>query len=170
MRTAFILSYLANIILSLMSWAILPQWAAIHFGPGGAPDGWASNTVSTLIMLSIATLVFCALYFSPRLLTAVPRRWISLPNRDYWLKPAHQSQAVATFSRYMWQFGTALFLFMFFAGLLTLRANLSDPVKLDERLFLIGLVMFLAYTVYWTVSLLRAFRVPRRLSRRVNKA
>lgn len=61
----------------------------------------------------------------------------------------------------MWQFGTALFLFMLFAGLLTLRANLSDPVRLDERLFLIGLGIFLAYTVYWTVALLGAFRVPK---------
>ena len=50
---------------------------------------------------------------------------------------------------------------MFFAGLLTIWANLSDPVQLDERLFLTGLVILLAYTLYWTVAVLRAFRVPR---------
>jgi len=70
-------------------------------------------------------------------------------------------QALEKFSQLMWQFGTALFLFMFFVGLLTLKANLSDPVRLDERLFLIALAIFLVYTVYWTAVLLRAFRVPR---------
>jgi uncharacterized membrane protein len=160
MRNAFIASFLANLILALVSLVILPDQVAIHFGPGGTPDGWATNLASTLIMLGIHILVFCSLYFSPRLFTAVPSKWISLPNRDYWLRPEHRSEATARFSHHIWQFGSALFLFMFFAGLLTLKANLSDPVRLNERLFLIALVIFLAYTVYWTVALLRAFRVP----------
>lgn len=112
-------------------------------------------------MLGIHILVFCSLYFSPKLLETVPRKWISLPNRDYWLQPERRSHTMVRFRRHIWQFGTAIFLFMFFAGLLTLRANLSDPVRLDERLFLVGLVIFLAYTVYWVVALLRAFRVPK---------
>lgn len=161
MRTAYILSFLANVILGFFSLAILPDRVAIHFGLGGTSDGWATKLTSTLMMLGIHTLVFCSLYFSPRLLTVVPSKWISLPNRDYWLRPEHQSQAVERFSQYMWQFGTALFLFMLFVGLLTLEANLSDPVRLDERLLLIVLVIFLAYTVYWMVALLTAFRVPR---------
>jgi uncharacterized membrane protein len=161
MRTAFILIFLANAILVLFSLAILPDRVAIHFGLGGTPDGWATNLTSTLMMLVMHILIFCSLYFSPRLLTVVPNRWISLPNRDYWLRPEHRSQAVEKFSQYMWQFGTALFLFMFLVGLLTLKANLSDPVRLDERLLVIALVIFLAFTVYWMIALLRAFRVPR---------
>ena len=50
---------------------------------------------------------------------------------------------------------------MFYVGLLTMRANLSDPVRLDERSMMIGLVVFLAYTVIWTVALIRSFRVPK---------
>ena len=57
--------------------------------------------------------------------------------------------------------GTALFLFMLFAALLTIRANRSDPVRLDESLFLTGLAIFLAYTVYWVVAMVRAFRIPK---------
>jgi hypothetical protein len=160
MRNAFVLGFLANLILTLLSLVVLPDRVAIHFGFGGQPDGWASNLTSTLMMLGVHILVFCSLYFSPRLLTAVPSRWISLPNRGYWLQPERRSQAAATFRRSIWQFGTVLFLFLFVVGLLTLRANLSDPVRLDERLFLISLLIFLAYTTYWTVALLRAFRVP----------
>lgn len=162
MHNAFIASFVANLILAISSLVILPARVAIHFGPGGAPDGWASNRTSTLLMLGIHTLVFLSLYFSPRLLTAAPGKWVNLPHRDYWLQPENLSQAVEKFSQRMWQFGTALFLFMFFVGLLTMRANLSNPVRLNEGLFIAGLVIFLVYTVYWTVALLRAFRVPKK--------
>jgi hypothetical protein len=60
-----------------------------------------------------------------------------------------------------WASSLASALIMLFVGLLTLRANLSHPVRLDENLFLSGLWIFLAYTVYWTVVLLRAFREPK---------
>jgi hypothetical protein len=159
MRTLFIVSFLANVILALVSFLILPDQVAIHFAQGGIPDGWATNLASTLIMLGLHALMFCAIYFSPGLLTSLPAKWISLPNRDYWLRPEHCLQASEKFSRLMWQFGTALFLFMLFAGLLSLKANLSDPVRLNERPLYIVLVIFLIYTVYWVFILLRAFRV-----------
>ena len=161
MRNAFIVSFLANVVLSLASLVILPDRVAIHFGLGGAPDGWASNLTSMLLVLGVHTLVFCALYFSPRLISTVPSKWISLPNRDFWLTPQRRHLAAEKLSHHMWRFGTALFLFMLFAALLTIRANRSDPVRLDEGLFLTGLVIFLAYTVYWVVALVRAFRIPK---------
>ena len=61
MRTAFIALFLANVTLSLVSLAILPDRVAIHFGSGGAPNGWASNLTHTLLMLGVDTLVFGAL-------------------------------------------------------------------------------------------------------------
>jgi uncharacterized membrane protein len=160
-RAAFILCFLANVLLSLASLVILPDPVAIHFGIGGAPDGWASREMSALLMTGMHVILFLSLYLSPRLLTSVPSKWVSLPNRDYWLAPERRAQAVERFSRWMWQYGTGLFLFMFYVGLLTMRANLSDPVRLDERSMMIGLVVFLAYTGFWTVALLRSFRVPK---------
>lgn len=161
MRLAFVVSFLANVLLSLASLVILPERVAIHFGIGGAPDGWASSQVSTLLMLGIHVLLFLSLYLSPKLLTKAPGKWVSLPNREYWLAPERRTQTAERFSRSMWQYGTALFLFLFYVGLLTMRANLSDPVQLDERSLLIGLVIFLTYTTIWTVALLRSFRVPK---------
>ena len=162
MQAAFILSFLANLILSLISLAILPERVGVHFGPGGAADGWVSSLASTLMMLGMNTFVFVLIYFSPRIVDRVPGRWISLPNRDYWLVPERRQQAVAILSDHMWQFGTALFLFMFVAGSLTLRANLSDPIRLNETVFLSALVIFLGYTLYWTIALVRAFRIPKK--------
>ena len=104
MRNAFIVSFLANVVLSLASLVILPDRVAIHFGLGGAPDGWASNLTSMLLVLGVHTLVFCALYFSPRLISTVPSKWISLPNRDFWLTPQRRHLAAEKLSHHMWRF------------------------------------------------------------------
>jgi len=45
--------------------------------------------------------VFVSLHFSPKLLTMLPSRWISLPNRNYWLAPERRSEAVAKVNRLM---------------------------------------------------------------------
>lgn len=162
MQAALIVSFLANLVLSLVSLAILPETVAIHFGSGGAPDGWASSAASTLLMLGMNTFLFCSLYFSPKLVEKAPSKWISLPNRDYWLTPERRPRAVAMLSESMWQFGTLFFLFMFFVGLLSLRANLSNPVRLNETALLTALVIFLGYTLYWTVALVQVFRLPKK--------
>ena len=161
MRAALFLSFLANVALALVSLAILPEHVAIHFGQGGAPNGWASNLESTFLMIGFNVLVFCGLYFSPKLISALPSKWISLPNRDYWMAPEHRAQTVEQFRNRLWQYGVVVFLFMFSVGLLAIDANLSEPIRLNERLFLTALIIFLAFTAYWTVALLRAFRIPR---------
>jgi uncharacterized membrane protein len=161
MQAAFILSFLSNLVLALISLAVLPERVAIHFGFGGIPDGWASSLASTLMVIGTDAFLFIALYFSPRLVDRVPAKWFNLPNRDYWLVPERRQRAVRMISGCVWLFGTALFLFMFVIGLLTLRANLTDPVHLNETAFLSALVVFLAYTIYWTIALVRAFRIPK---------
>jgi uncharacterized membrane protein len=77
MRTAFIASFLANVLLALLSLFVLPERVAIHFGSGGLPDSWASNLNSTLLMLGAHALVFVSLYFSPKLLATMPSQCIS---------------------------------------------------------------------------------------------
>jgi hypothetical protein len=161
-RSAFIVSFVANLILAIVSTQVLPERVAIHFGAGGAANGWGSTNANALLMAGVNLLLFCSIYFSPWLIERIPARWISLPNRDYWLTPKNKERAVKIMQEMMWQFGTVLFLFLFFTGLLTISANLSQPVRLNEGLFLSGLIAFLVYTGYWTIALLRAFRIAAR--------
>ena len=94
-------------------------------------------------------------------LRRLPPNWINLPHRAYWLSPARRESTITRMSRRLWAFGTALFLFLLAVGLLTLKANLGDPVRLDEPVFLVALSLFLLYTLYWTLALYRAFRLPK---------
>ncbi len=161
MRIIFILIFLANIVLSIISLAILPSRVAIHFGVGGMANGWVSSYVNTLLFTGTSTILFFWLYFAPRMVFMFPSRWINLPNKDYWLRPENKNRMVSQFSFTMWEFGTALFIFLFIIEVLAIQANLSHPVRLDERLFLFALIVFIIYSLYWCVKFFKAFRIPR---------
>jgi uncharacterized membrane protein len=161
MRAIFVLLFVANVVLGLVSLVLLPPRVAIHFGSGGTADSWAPSCVNTLFFIGMNAFVFLILYLTPRLVFRFPARWINLPNKDYWLRSENRARTVGMFSSLMWEFGSALFLFLLAVQLLTIQANLSQPVKLNERIFLPALILFILYSVYWCIKLLRAFRLPK---------
>lgn len=163
MRAGFILVFIANLLLSLVSLVLLPSRVAIHFGLGGMANNWAPSYVNTIFFIGTNTFLFLSLYFTPWLVFMFPTKWINLPNKDYWLRLENKGRTVAMFSSLMWEFGIALFLFLFVVELLTVEANLSQPVRLNEKLFVSPLILFLLYTIYWCIKLFRAFRLPREM-------
>ena len=70
-------------------------------------------------------------------------------------------RTVEKLQNFMSGFGVALFLLLFTAGLLTLQANLSKPVKLNIYVFYAALSIFSVYLAGWTIMLFRAFRIHR---------
>jgi uncharacterized membrane protein len=161
MRTAFNLSFVANLVLSLVALMLSPDTVAIHFGYNGEPDGWAPAYVSALIMAGANSLLFLALYFIPRLIRGTPARWMNLPNKEYWLKDENKERMSSLMTEMLYQFGTLTFLFLFVVGLLSLQANLSNPVRLRTNLFWWPLGIYMAAAVFWVVRFIRAFRVPK---------
>ena len=161
MRNAFILFYIANVILTLISLEGLPSHVAVHFGPGGEPNGWGSKYTGALFLLAIQTGLFFMMYYSSRTIFAFHPRWINLPHKDYWLRDENKPRAAKIISELMWQLGTALFLFFFIVNLLTIQANLSSPVRFDERMFLTTLAAFFSFIVYWLVRFAKSFRMPK---------
>jgi len=158
MPSIFILIFIANVVLAFVSLSVLPSRVAIHFGWGGIADNWAPNYINALIFIGLNTVLFFSLYFSPRLVFKFPGQWINLPNKEYWLTESNKPKAQAIVSSFIWEFGIALFLFLLVVQLLTFHANLSQPVRLNEKLFFSALVLFLLYTAYWCIKFFRAFR------------
>jgi len=163
MRAGFILVFIANVVLSLVSLILLPSRVAIHFGLGGMGDNWVPSYVNTLFFIGTNMFLFVSFYFTPRLVFMFPTKWINLPNKDYWLRLENKARTVAMFSSLMWEFGIALFLFLFVVELLAIEANLSQPVRINEKLLFSALILFLLYTVYWCIKLFRSFRLPREI-------
>jgi uncharacterized membrane protein len=160
MRTAFILSFVANLILTVAGLLVSPATVATHFGSGGAPDGWAPAYVNALIMSGVNTLLFVSLFYSAYLTRKLPARWLNIPNKDYWLREENLSRMEALLSGQLLLFGTVTFAFLFILGVLSLEANLADPVRFREELFWWPFGLFMAYMVYWTIKATLAFRIP----------
>lgn len=161
MRKAFIASFSANLILALAVFLLAPPRVAIHFGAGGVPNGWAPAYLNALLIAGLDSLIFATFFFLPNLISATPSRWISLPNKAFWLKSENRDRMRSMLAQYSCQFGTITFVFMFIVGVLLLDANLSDPVRFRERFFWWPLGLYIAYTIYWTIRMALAFQRPK---------
>jgi len=161
MRTVFIISFIANLVLAVVVLILGPSTMAVHFGAGGDPNRWASANTNALFMTGIDVLLFAAFFFVPQLMRITPDRWVNLPNKDYWLRDENRGKMEAILSDQLYKYGTLMFAFMFVVGLLVLQANLSDPVRLRGDLFWWPFGFIMAYTVYWVVKIYTVFRVPK---------
>jgi len=151
---------IANLALLAVSLLMLPDQVAIHFGAGGMPDAWASKWIHAFVLLVIELPLFALFMQAGRLTLGVPARWLSLPHKDYWLRPDNRAELQARFSALVQEFGCVLFGFLFVVGLLVLDANLAEPVRLNETLFLAAFVAYMLYVLYWLVKLVRRLKPP----------
>ena len=161
MRNLFIICFIANLVLTVVVLIVGPETMAVHFGGGGEPNGWASAKVNALVMTGVDGLLFAIFFYVPFLMRITPDRWVNLPNKDYWLRDGNRARAISMLCDEMYKLGVIMFAFMFIVGLLVLQANLSDPVLLREDLFWPPFIFIMVYTLYWTVSIYRIFRVPK---------
>jgi len=161
MRIFFLVAFAANVVLSLVSWVILPDNVAIHFRGNGMPDGWSPVWFHVLLFLGIQLVLFVTINFGSKLSLGLHGRWVNLPNKSYWLREENLSKAQEMLASSMMEFGTAMMLFLFVVGILMIKANLSDPVHLANELSWPLFLVFMAFMVYWCVKLLILFRVPR---------
>ena len=161
MRILFIVSFGLNLILTIVALVLSPSNVAIHFGAGGHPNDWAPAYVNALIMSGINILTFVSFFFTPHLLRITPSRWINLPNKEYWFRDENKTKMESILTYHMYQFGTLTLMFLFLVGLFALQANLSDPIQFREDLFWWPFGLYMAYTAYWTVKIMLAFRVPK---------
>ena len=161
MRIFFLATFAANVILTLVSWVILPDNVAIHFGANGVPDGWSPAWFHVLIFLGMQLVLFVTIWFGSKLSLGLHGRWVNLPNKDYWLQEENLPKAQERIASTMMEFGTAMMLFLFVIGVLTIKANLSDPVRLSNEFFWPSFLIFMAFVVYWCIKFLYLFRVPK---------
>jgi len=159
-RAVFITTYLLSLVVLGVSHAMLPAEVAIHFGGGGQADGWAPRAFNPAVFVGMITVLFAMIMLTPRLTFTLPPSLINLPNKAYWLAEENKAMARAIFTALIYEFGAVLLAFMAGIVLLTLKANLSQPVRLDHRLFWPALAAFMLYTVVWCVRLFTSFRVP----------
>jgi hypothetical protein len=137
-----------------------PQFVASHFGHAGMADGWMSgqtNLFLSIITLAVNTLIFASM---ERVFQHIPVRYISFPNKAYWLSPERKSTSIRLMSRWLAFFGLATNLFLMVVFHMVYRANQVMPPRLDEQLFIGLLCLYFVILGVWLILLYRRFKTP----------
>lgn len=136
----------------------LPGIVASHFGASGRADGSMPRAAYVGFMLVIVALVPLVLALVPLQVFRNPNARLNLPDPEYWLAPGRRAATIEYLSRQAVRFSTMLLVFLCYAHWLVVRANEATPPNLASHWFIGGLVVFLAATLAWVVSLVAHFR------------
>lgn len=145
---------------ALYHYPLMPAKMASHFGPSGQADGWMSK--DAFIVMTASLMLFTAVLLGSidRLLQYLPDDSINLPNKEHWLAPERRDVTLRIISDYSLWFGVATNALLAAVTHLVYRANLSPLPSLNSLTWVI-LCAFLIYTLCWTVSLTRRFKIDR---------
>lgn len=158
-RGVLLATCLGGALYALHVSSVSPPLVPMHFGPSGAPDRFGSPRELLAVHLGLlvgGTALFAAL---PALFRRASPGSINLPNKDYWLSPAHRAEATERFTRWSHVLGAAVNLLV-----VTLQLVLGPgrpaaaPAPASLHLVMLG---FLVFTFAWCVWLVRSFRLPK---------
>jgi uncharacterized membrane protein len=138
----------------------LPERVASHFGPNGVADGWMPKEAFAIFY--VALMAFMAAIFGgiSALLRHTPNDLINLPNKEYWLAPERREETIRGITESMASFGVATTVLLIAVMQSVILANINGTIRLGN---VVGyyLVAYLAYTLIWTVNLIRRYSVPK---------
>ncbi len=147
--------------LAQMAWYYprLPLRMASHFDAGGNVNAFMPKDAFFAVHLGVLGLMVLVFGIVPVLVVRLPPRLINLPNKDYWLSPERRARTAEKLQSLLVGFGNAMLLFLLLVFREAMRANLSQSLHLSNRIWVL-LVLLGVWGVYWTVRILRAFRLP----------
>lgn len=161
MRQFLVACWLLSISCHVASLFLLPDRVALHFGMDGTPNGWGHPATHVAFNVTLQTLMLLLAISIPWLVRKTPRQLVNLPNRDYWLADERLDETISRLRDYCDELGILLQTFFIALGVSVAAANLSDPVRLDNRIFLPILAAFVISILVWIVRLFFAFRLPK---------
>ena len=156
---AFALVLLFAIFFFANTVSTLPPLVASHFDGNGSPTAHMTREFYSKFVFVMGVgfpIVMAAL------LTLIYSRAddMKMPNRDYWLAPERIAQTRAMLIAHGIWFGCLLAAMVCYVHWLELRAHLTQPPQLSNRLVGGGLFVFFLVTGGWIIWMLRYFRRP----------
>ncbi len=159
-QIAFLLLVLAALGQAWWQHDRLPERVATHFNGAGRANGWMSRNTHTT--LQVVTIVFVTALIQGIVYgnTRLPREYINIPHRDYWLAPERVAATHDWIGGMVLLMGCGLAAFFLAIFQLIYRANLAPAPQLDLMVwgFAGGLVVFVLATVVALVA--RFARLP----------
>ena len=160
-RNILIVSALFGIAQSLFYATQLPAKVAIHYGATGLPDSWASNTVNLAMNIAIPVFLVVLFLIIPVILKVIPASLVNLPNRKYWLSAERKEATIEHMSQQLNIFGVVIMFLLIALEHLTYKANMTSPVRLNEKAAWVIFISFMVFTIAWLFKFYKRYRLPR---------
>ena len=158
-RSAFLALIAAT--LAQMAWYYprLPARVASHFGAAGQANAFMPKDAFFTVHLAVLALMAFVFLLMPALIARLPPAMINLPNKDYWLAPERRAHTVRKLESFLVGFGNVMLLFLLLVCRAAMQANLLPSPHLSDRIWVL-LILLGVWCIFWTVRLVRAFRLP----------
>jgi uncharacterized membrane protein len=157
MKCGIYITLAIGLCLQLFYFSEYPETVANHFGSGGMPNGWMSNTTNLLISMAVVLFNSSIFLTAPYLLKNVPVQYISFPKKVYWLAAQRKENSIAIMSNWLFFLGVITNLFLISVFHLVYMANQNSPPKLNESIFFILLSVYIVMLVVWLIALFTKF-------------
>ena len=160
-RKILIANFFINVVFSmLLPLFSLPSRIAVQFGSDGLPNSWAPKVGFILFLFVIESIVFLLFLFASRIAFKFPGQLNQLPDKEYWLREENKPALKEKITDHMAEMGTAIVIFIMTIMLWTYDANTRIPVHINFKDIIILPGMFVAYSVYWCIKVVRNYRIP----------
>lgn len=141
---------LCKVLTMVWSAVRLPEHLASHFGASGAADGWSSRSDYLALNIIITILVVVGLPAIGLAATRGSGMGLSIPNKDYWLRPENRLELRRRLGSDLLFFAAITALLLAWIDVLVVRAN-ESPVQLMGASSWVAMGAYLVVVLGWTV-------------------
>ena len=138
----------------------LPARVAVHFGAGGAANGWQTRGGYQAWMLALVVALPLALVGALAWLPRIGACALNIPNKDYWLAPERREGTFERLTRFASFLGIVIAVFLTAVHLVVVEANSSTRPTLPTAPFVAVMLGFAVAMIAWVVALTYGFRRP----------
>ena len=138
----------------------LPARVAVHFGAGGAANGWQSRDGYQAWMLALVVALPLSLVALLAWLPRIGACLTNIPNKDYWLAPERREGTFERLTRFAALLGVLMVVFLTAVHLVVVEANQSSRPTLPTAPFVSVMLGFAIAMIAWVVALTYGFRRP----------
>ena len=136
----------------------LPAEVVSRFGPEG--EALQTMTKSGFTLLHLGIIAVIAALFGGVPLEHVPDAFIHIPRKKFWLDAERREESVRVLQDEIFVICNATLLLLTVIFHWVLQANLLETPHLDPSFTWVPFGLYIAYTMVWTLRLLRRFQTP----------
>lgn len=142
---------------------ILPDRIAVHFGPGGGPNGWSGTGSFMIAYGAVEAMIVVMALFMARILERAPANAVNIPNRHYWLADERKGEALRYITEQFLWLECLTLAFLVAVAQIIFKVNLRGGVPVLPQDFWVTLVAFVGGVGWMCLRIVKRFgRSPQR--------